>query len=271
MDQLIRDHLAQFAAEQSDPDLPMIILYACEGGSRMWGTEVESSDYDVRFICARPRDWYLTIEEKLPEQFDRMVDNLDISGWDILKVLRMLGKSNPTLLEWLRSPVVYTMNARIQELLKLAQFCVCPKTLYLNYMCGLAEGNYDKYIKGDDQPVRKKYLHVMRGLLSARYVAKHHLLPPVNFEHLCAEGFNDDDLADREARSAIRRVLQNKQRGADLNWPKPAVPRLNEFIVREIETTGEDNVTGTVPERETPQEAVTEMLNSFLRDMLNAG
>jgi predicted nucleotidyltransferase len=32
---------------------------------------------------------------------------LDISGWDLRKALQLLRKSNPPLLEWFQSPIVY--------------------------------------------------------------------------------------------------------------------------------------------------------------------
>ena len=37
------------------------IFYACESGSRAWGFPSADSDYDVRFLYARPTDWYLAI------------------------------------------------------------------------------------------------------------------------------------------------------------------------------------------------------------------
>ena len=38
-------------------------------------------------------------------------DELDASGWEIRKALQLLHRSNPTLLEWLDSPVVYLEDA----------------------------------------------------------------------------------------------------------------------------------------------------------------
>jgi len=44
------------------------IFYACESGSRAWGFPSADSDYDVRFLYIRPRDWYLSVDvEKKPD------------------------------------------------------------------------------------------------------------------------------------------------------------------------------------------------------------
>lgn len=83
-------------------------LYAVESGSRAWGFESEDSDYDVRFIYIHPSDWYLSINDKRDVIEYPIDENLiDISGWEIRKALRLFRKSNPPLMEWMCSPIVY--------------------------------------------------------------------------------------------------------------------------------------------------------------------
>src|SRR5882672_8922004 len=86
------------------------VLYACESGSRAWGFASQDSDYDVRFLYVHSRDWYLSIEDRRDVIEEPISEGLDISGWELRKTLRLLRKSNPPLLEWLKSPVVYAQD-----------------------------------------------------------------------------------------------------------------------------------------------------------------
>src|SRR4051794_14574214 len=83
------------------------VLYACESGSRAWGFASRDSDYDVPFLYVHERDWYLSVDDRRDVLEYPLRDELDVSGWELRKALRLLRKSNPPLLEWLNSPMVY--------------------------------------------------------------------------------------------------------------------------------------------------------------------
>ena len=97
--QRVRQALAQVEAERN-----VRVLFACESGSRAWGFASRDSDYDVRFLYVHRRDWYLSVEDRRDVIEQPIADDLDVSGWELRKALRLLRKSNPPLLEWLKSP-----------------------------------------------------------------------------------------------------------------------------------------------------------------------
>ncbi len=97
------------------------VLHCVESGSRAWGFASPDSDYDVRFIYVRPKDYYLRLEKTRDVIEWQLDDTLDINGWDIQKALRLLHKSNPTLFEWNSSPIIYkTTNewASVSEVIR---------------------------------------------------------------------------------------------------------------------------------------------------------
>jgi predicted nucleotidyltransferase len=77
------------------------VLLAVESGSRAWGFESPNSDFDARFIYVHRQDWYLSVG--LEEQRDvieyKIVDDIDLNGWDVRKALRLFWKSNPAFVE----------------------------------------------------------------------------------------------------------------------------------------------------------------------------
>lgn len=93
--------------KQIEKDNNVKIILAVESGSRAWGFASPDSDYDVRFIYARPKNEYLRLDEVRDAIELPISDELDINGWDLQKALRLIYKSNPTLFEWFSSPIVY--------------------------------------------------------------------------------------------------------------------------------------------------------------------
>jgi predicted nucleotidyltransferase len=83
------------------------ILFACESGSRGWGFPSIDSDYDVRFFYVRKTEDYTRLFPLATEMRFPIIDDLDLVGWDLFKVLTLLYKSNVSPFEWIQSPVVY--------------------------------------------------------------------------------------------------------------------------------------------------------------------
>ena len=71
------------------------ILYCVESGSRAWGMASPDSDFDVRFIYVRPKDYYLRLDKTRDVIEWQLDDTLDINGLDLQKALILLYKSNP--------------------------------------------------------------------------------------------------------------------------------------------------------------------------------
>ena len=93
------------------------ILLAIESGSRAWGFASPNSDYDVRFIYAREKEWYLSVdlEDKRDVIEYPIVDDIDLNGWDIRKALRLFQRSNPAFVEWIQSPIQYMVSGSFVE------------------------------------------------------------------------------------------------------------------------------------------------------------
>ena len=97
------------------------LLMAVESGSRAWGFPSPDSDYDVRFVYVRPRDWYLSLVPGRDVIDYPIVDEIDLNGWDVRKSLGLLLKSNAVVSEWMNSPIRYrTDDPFIAKLAALA-------------------------------------------------------------------------------------------------------------------------------------------------------
>jgi len=156
------------------------VVYACESGSRAWGFASVDSDFDVRFIYVRPVADYLRLRPPV-DAFDVQAEReLDLGGWDIRKAAELMRKSNPPLLEWLDSPIVYRADDVVTpELIRLRSVYFDAKKAVYHYL-SMAKRVYDTYLD-ETQPKRKKYLYVLRPLACMRYIAMHRTQPPTRF------------------------------------------------------------------------------------------
>lgn len=175
----------QAALTELEQQHQVTILLAIESGSRAWGFASPDSDYDVRFVYAHERDWYLTVFEQR-DVIELPVDAvLDISGWDIRKALRLLWKCNGSLLEWLSSPIVYRDHPQLTQLKQLAEQAFMPQPVCHHYL-SLARGQL-RDIESKQQVRPKTYLYALRPLLCCQWIIRHQTQPPMRFAELSSE------------------------------------------------------------------------------------
>ncbi|MCT4596852.1 MAG: nucleotidyltransferase domain-containing protein [Vallitalea sp.] len=203
------------------------ILYAVESGSRGWGFESKDSDYDVRFIYIHKPEWYLSIKDKRDVIELPINDLLDINGWDLTKTLVLFKKSNPTLLEWLSSPIIYGEKTNlINELKELLKDYFSSKSCIYHYL-HMAKGNYREYLKGEEVKI-KKYFYVLRPIMACMWTEKYGTQPPMLFEELMSGLILDSQLLDE-----IDKLLIIKRSGMEMDKQK-RVNVINEFLEEKI-------------------------------------
>lgn len=222
MEHLIHSRLVQIASSND-----IRIVYACESGSRAWGFPSANSDYDVRFIYVRPIEWYLSIDEKRDVIEHPVNEQLDINGWDLQKALRLLGKTNPPLLEWLGSPIVYFETYSVAERMRqLAKEFYSPSACLHHYL-HMARGNFREYLQGDTVWV-KKYFYVLRPILAMKWIEEERGIVPTDF-NVAVETL---DLTS-ELRESIAKLLENKRAGNEL-YKGGRIPVISNFIESEL-------------------------------------
>jgi hypothetical protein len=203
------------------------ILYACESGSRGWGFDSTDSDWDVRFIYCHPRDWYLSVEERRDVIELPIGDLLDVNGWDLRKSLRLMKKSNPVLLEWLSSPIVYREDAEAMSAYRAIAMEFYQPAACLHHYLHMAKGNFREYLQGETVWL-KKYFYVLRPVLACLWIERKLGVVPMVFDDLAAGVVDDVEL-----RASIARLAELKRSGAEMD-SGPRIPLIHAFLEREV-------------------------------------
>ncbi len=201
------------------------ILFAVESGSRAWGFHSPDSDYDVRFIYVRNKEFYLKLEDTRDVIELPIIDDLDINGWDLDKAFKLLYNSNPTLFEWIHSPIVYKTTDAWENIYNTMITYFRPKGCLYHYyhMC---KKDYERHICGD-YVVMKKYFYVLRPLLCCKWIIDRKSVPPVVFKELF-DSYLDDDI-----KPIVVKLLEEKMKSNEKD-KSPKIDGLNEYIDNQI-------------------------------------
>ena len=206
------------------------ILHCVESGSRAWGFASPDSDYDVRFIYVRPKEFYLRLDKTRDVIEWQLDDTLDINGWDISKTLKLLYKSNPTLFEWNSSPIVYKTTDEWKKVSSIINRYFVAKSDLYHYL-STAKNNYREYLKSETVRL-KKYFYVLRPLLACKWILAEGTPPPMLFRTLT------DKYLDETLKPDVERLLDLKINKPEISECK-RFDKVNEYIDRNIEAVEE--------------------------------
>lgn len=195
------------------------ILFCVESGSRAWGMESKDSDYDVRFVFYRKPEEYTLINPKsdvITASFNEKLERcstegcmIDMQGFDLLKFSRMLSSSNPTVIEWLSSDILY-FGEKPKEYVRFSKELFNFVSLYYHYK-SMGKQNYLKYIKPQNHlATPKKYLYTCRGIMCSLYVKEYLELPPIKFTETLNKLYGDSHISD-EILNLLLNIIENKK------------------------------------------------------------
>ena len=214
---------------QIETDHQVKILYACESGSRAWGFDSQDSDYDVRFIYVHAQDWYLSVNlESKRDVIELPIDEVfDINGWDLRKSLQLMKKSNPSLMEWLSSPIIYRQDKGFtQAIQSLMQQYYSPRACFYHYL-HMAKGNQREYLRSKQVRI-KKYFYVLRPLLAMQWLEQDLGIVPIEFDVMVKKLIPNGQLKDD-----IAKLIARKRAGFESKTADP-IKSIDAFITKEI-------------------------------------
>lgn len=162
------------------------ILLACETGSRAWGFPSLDSDFDIRMIYVHKKDWYVSLYEKKDDMVFMLEDNrIDITGWDLRKSLRLLQKSNLTLIERIQSSILYRANNTfLSHMHKLANSHY-SRIAAIHHYLGIAK-KFAQELKEKKEYKLKTFFYALRCASACKWVLEKEEPPPIQFQTMLA-------------------------------------------------------------------------------------
>lgn len=161
------------------------IIFAVDNGSNAYGSASPNSDIDLRFLYIETIESYLRLgrEKDVIEVIDKE-NNIEYKGFSLDKFMKLLSKSNPSILEWLNSPINYLENSKYEnitkEIKKLSLEYFSTKRCLFHYT-GNALTDFKKMLNGNAstkiQIDLKKFLSVFRHLLVSEYIIRENKYP----------------------------------------------------------------------------------------------
>jgi predicted nucleotidyltransferase len=233
------------------------VIFAAESASRAWGFPSPDSDWDVRFIYARPTLWHLRIEPGRDVIERQLPGELDLAGWDMRKTLGLILRGNCTVREWLASPLVYRSEDGLAGRLRALCEMVPARRAAWHHYVSLARGVHGQWLRRN--PVNlKKYLYAIRPALVLRWLRTHAgSTPPMDIDRLLAEVATTPG-----ERDELHHLLEQKARASELGMGAP-LPAIDAMIDSALDH-------GAAAALAEPREAASREALDFAHDLMIA-
>ena len=218
----VQKHLTEIEKEHN-----VVILQAIESGSRAWGFPSPDSDYDVRFIYAHPRDWYLQLTEERDVIELPINDELDIAGWDLRKAFNLANKGNAVIQEWMISPIVYKQSNDYSRLFELLGKAFNPISAYHHYRSMAKKAHLD--IEQSENKKLKRFFYFARATLSAKWILEKQTMPSIVFADLVNELVNEL-VSDQAMAEEIECLVSQKAKESEKSLLEVSPPVYRTFI-----------------------------------------
>ncbi|MCJ2184191.1 nucleotidyltransferase domain-containing protein [Novosphingobium sp. 1949] len=233
------------------------LLLCVESGSRAWGFPSPDSDYDVRFVYVRARDAYLGLRAPRDVIERPILDDIDLNGWDLRKLLALMLKSNATVSEWLASPIRYRADDPVMaRVAALADRLFEPRGVARHY-ASLCRNALDRWPEPGAAMGVKRYFYALRPALALRALRRDPTRrPPMDLASLLVRAGLGASL---ESQIAELVAIKTQTREAG---PVARYPELDALI------RGELAQAGAIPERPLPGDA-EQSAETLLLDCVN--
>ena len=154
-------------------------------------------------IYVHDKEWYLSLTEG-KDTIEMMLENndLDISGWDLRKTLRLLRKSNPPLLERIQSPILYEYNQEFLTGINRLARDHYSRLATIHHYLSMASKCYAEVTNTKEYKL-KKFFYALRTAAACQWILEKEEIVPIEFEKLIA-GLVIDPSAARRIDELIR-------------------------------------------------------------------
>lgn len=229
-------------------------LMAIESGSRAWGFPSPDSDYDIRFLYVRPRRDYLSLTQMRDVIERPIVDEIDLSGWDVRKALGLMLKHNAVVSEWMESPIRYVADDPIvAEIAALANRQFNPRG-YARHYASIGKGTVARWFENGEEIAVKRYFYALRPALSIRSLRINpDQRPPMEMQALMGACDLPSSLVN-QVQELIALKAKTKEKGNAVRRPE-----LEQLVHAELERAND------APERLDPETFKQEAEDIFLK------